>query len=201
MSYSNLLIMLDCTKTSRGLFFGLIVFAGTLFSYILFVIYEPTPSISALITEITEIILLLIASILTIIAYFKIVKNYSKVIPETNMFDVALEILSLCGVYAYSINSLIGIFSSFSPDTNESKVSIQQFIDNKNITRIIRSNSQSTGVAVINVTDIIARLLSLLQSTFQTLFILECLRRYAYNTKPFMRKPVRALKASFYLFF
>ena len=36
-------------------------------------------------------------------------------------FDIGLEILSLCGVYAYSINSLIGIFYDFTVEKNSIK--------------------------------------------------------------------------------
>ena len=39
----------------------------------------------------------------------------------------------------------------------------------------------------------IAAILSIVQGTFQTLFILECLRRYAAHNAPFMRKPAREL--------
>lgn len=39
----------------------------------------------------------------------------------------------------------------------------------------------------------IAAILSIVQGTFQTLFILECLRRYAAANSPFMRKPAREL--------
>lgn len=39
----------------------------------------------------------------------------------------------------------------------------------------------------------VASILSIIQGTFQTLFILECLRRYAASNSPFMRKPAREL--------
>jgi hypothetical protein len=38
-----------------------------------------------MISEVTEIILLSIALVLTCFAYHKVVKNYSKIVPEINM--------------------------------------------------------------------------------------------------------------------
>jgi hypothetical protein len=115
MPYSNLYIMLDCTKTSIGLFFGLITFVVTLLSAILFIILNGNGQqlTAKILSEITEILLILMALGITLYSFAKIRKHYTKVIPEANMFDVVLEIFSLFGVYAYSVNSLIALFYSF----------------------------------------------------------------------------------------
>jgi hypothetical protein len=110
-------------------------------------------------------------------------------------FDIGLEILSLCGVYAYSINSLIGIFYDFAVKNNyqDELQDINQFIHNYSQVRNLvttKSNEDKKQLSVNEALEILARNLALLQSTFQTIFILECLRRYADKNNPFMRKPV-----------
>lgn len=187
--------MLDCTKTSRGLFFGLIIFAFTLFSYILLIIYKSSdPRVSSLITEATELILISIGLILSVIAFFKVTKNYSKTTPIINMFDVVLEIVSLCGIYAYSINCLLAILNTFSQDKKSQFVSIDDYFGNFSSTARVSENNDHEVNDETRYIEISTRLLSLVQSTIQTLFILECLRRYANENKPFIRKPVRFLK-------
>jgi hypothetical protein len=114
MPYSNLYIMLDCTKTSKGLFFGVIVFVITLLNAILFIMFKGSMvSTAKILSEITEIILLVIALSITLIAFSMVRKHYTKVVPEANMFDVVLEIFSLFGIYAYSVNSLIALIYKF----------------------------------------------------------------------------------------
>lgn len=114
MPYSNLYIMLDCTKTSKGLFFGIIVFVLTLLSAILFIMFKSTMLDTAkILSEITEIALLLIALAITSYSFVMVRKHYNKVVPEANMFDVVLEIFSLFGIYAYSVNTLIALIYRF----------------------------------------------------------------------------------------
>lgn len=192
MPPTNLFIMLDCTKTSKGLFFGILIFAGTLFSYILFIVYKSTnPERSSLIIEITELILLSIALLISVIAFAKVIKNYSKAIPVVNMFDVALEILSLCGIYAYSFNSLLAIISTLNSSESLPTVSIDDFISSFNNNTSTESPlNDEQPEAAFSYIEVANRIVSLVQSTIQTLFILECLRRYADQNKPFLRKPV-----------
>lgn len=116
MPFSNLYLMLDCSRTSKGLFFGVIVFVGTLLSSILFIVYnskKETKNEATLLSEASEILLLLIALIITWYAFIEIRKHYQKVIPQFNAFDIVLEIFSLFGVYAFSINSLIALIYGF----------------------------------------------------------------------------------------
>lgn len=114
MPYANLYIMLDCSKTSKGLFFGILVFVVTLLNAILFIMFKTTKINTAkILSEATEIGLLLIALFITLYAFSMVRKHYTKVIPEANMFDVVLEIFSLFGIYAYSVNSLIALIYNF----------------------------------------------------------------------------------------
>ena len=117
-------------------------------------------------------------------------------------FDIGLEILSLCGVYAYSINSLIGIFYDFTVEKNnqDALLDINEFIYNysqvRNLDSFVISQSKEDKriLSANEALEILARILAILQSTFQTIFILECLRRYADKNNPFMRKPVSFIK-------
>ena len=91
MPFSNLFIMLDCTKTSKGLFFGLVVFVGTILSIVLFMVYngkEDSARLATLISEIAEIVLLLIALVITILAFIKVRAHYQIAKPQINMFDI-----------------------------------------------------------------------------------------------------------------
>jgi hypothetical protein len=199
----NLFIMLDCTKTSKGLFFGILVFALTLVSFFLFLVFKPQNyAVAILISEMTEILLLLISLVLTCFAFQKVLANYSKVVPEINMFDIGLEILSLCGVYAYSINSLLGIFYDLAKNHESEYYSVEDFINfgfnetlNSHTIKSIKSEDNILN-EINKITEAIARILSLIQSSIQTFFILECLRRYAEKNKSFMRKPARELITS-----
>ncbi|CAF0798153.1 unnamed protein product [Brachionus calyciflorus] len=174
--FSNLLLMLDCTKTSKGLFFGILTFVFTILSVVFFFIFrDENPNLAKLITEVTEISLLLFALIITTYAYFQIRKHYSKRILPMNMFDVVLEIFSLGGVFAYSVNNLIAIFYGFA--------------NKDQITRASGGGEDLTK----NITSAFAAILQILQSSLQTLLILECLRRYAERDKTFMKKPAREL--------
>lgn len=183
--YSNLFIMLDCTKTSKGLFSGIIIFVTTLLCSILFIIYnsgKDTSNIAKLLSEITEISLLVIALVITSYAFIKVRKHYTKAIPQMNMFDVVLELFSLGGVIAYSVNSLIAIFYEISNSHS-----------NKTEASLHRSGDAEEASNLTNITPAVAAILSIVQGSLQTLFILECLRRYAQLNSPFMRKPAREL--------
>ena len=200
MPFSNSYIMLDCTKTSKGLFFGIIIFAGTLLSYILFLNYKSTPEtkhLAKLISEVTELSLLLIALLLTIFAFNKIRKNYSKVVPEINMFDIVLEVVSLVGIYSYCINSLVAVIYNYFNHQEVSACSPQYYLDNFECTEaghVKSASSENEPYLFVNeMLMVLNSLFSIIQGTLQTLFILECLRRYAFENKPFMKKPAREL--------
>jgi hypothetical protein len=182
--------MLDCTKTSRGLFFGLLVFVCAILSVIIFTVYtgqEDLTSTATVLSQTTEIVLLTVALIITIIAYFKVLKFYSKVIPQVNVFDVVLEILSMFGIYAFCINSLIGIFYNYYKENQGEdegfKIAYSAGGGDKN-------NPLNKSIPVL---IIVSAFLSIIQGTIQTFFILECLRRYANDERELIRKPAREL--------
>lgn len=174
------LILLDCTKTFKGLMFGLLVVIMTLLCTAVFYVfsteqYSPKYEEAVLLSEIVELVLLVMALIITILGYFKVKKHYTKVAPETNIFDVILEVLSLCGIYSFSCNQLIAIFSSSSHSSEAA-----------------RSSGDHPDSSVLALSAISA-VFSIIQGTLQTLFILMCLKRYAFNNKEFVDKPAREL--------
>jgi hypothetical protein len=184
----GMMIMLDCTKTSRGLFFGLLIFVSTILSTIVFYVYsreESTKTIATILSQSTEAVLLFIALIITVIAYFKVTKYYTKVIPQVNMFDVVLEVLSMFGIYAFSINSLVAIFNA-----SHDRESLDNYSHGKSE---VNSMSASTEDQTIRYVNVLSAVLSIIQGTIQTFFILECLRRYAHNKRELVNKPAREL--------
>jgi hypothetical protein len=97
-----------------------------------------------------------------------------------------LEIFSLFGVYAFSINSLIALFFIFSTSENSTT--------NDNYLKSGIPNGNNNGIVIANnYSALISSFLSIIQGTLQTLFILECLRRYARDNSSFLHKPAREL--------
>jgi hypothetical protein len=87
-------------------------------------------------------------------------------------------------VYAFSINSLIALFYIFSNENSDSNDHLKSGGSNGNYNEIITANNYSA---------LISSFLSIIQGTLQTLFILECLRRYARDNRSFLHKPAREL--------
>ena len=209
MPFLNNYIMLDCTSTARGIFFGVLIFTGTILSYVLFVVYRSNPdtqNMAKLISEITEFLLLFIALIITCFAFVKVRKHYSKILPELNMFDIVLEIMSLCGVYIFGINSLIAVSYEFSNDHLKMELPKENYLEflkepapaNNNLLYAAAVSGGGVGgldnnpiALVVQILATINSILSIIQATLQTWFILECLRRYAHGDKAYMRKPAR----------
>lgn len=215
--YSNLFIMLDCTKTTKGLFFGVLIFVCTLLSFIMYLVYKggfvpdeeaatvSSSFISGLISELTEIFLLIVALIITWVGMIKVRRNYTKVVPEINAFDIGLEIVSMCGVYAYSINCIIAlVYSLFDVSSKrEEQVDFAEFLTTPLVEFVNQGpnsswieavgNKMSDRELVSSILALISAVLSLVQGTLQTLFILECLRRYASQNSQLVHKPAREL--------
>ncbi len=87
-------------------------------------------------------------------------------------------------MYAFSINSLIALFYIFSNENSDSNDHLKSGGSNGNYNEIITANNYSA---------LISSFLSIIQGTLQTLFILECLRRYARDNRSFLHKPAREL--------
>jgi hypothetical protein len=182
-------IMIDCSKTSSGLFVGILIVAASLISSIFFIVYnsnDDTRDVAKLMTEVAEIVLLVVALTITALTYHRIKKFYQKVIPETNMFDIILEVFSLFGVYAFNVNSLIAIFY---------KLSTMQHDNNNDFYRSNETAGEEENSLYFEseITATIASILSIVQCSLQTLLILECFRRYAYKNYSLLHKPGREL--------
>ncbi len=192
MPFMNNYIMLDCTSTARGLFFGILIFTGTVTSYVLYVVYKSdnlTKDESRLISELAELSLLLIALVLTCFTFIKIRKHYTKVKPELNMFDIVLEVVSLGGVFIYCINSMIAVLYNLGVSNNE-KLPQNNYLDflkpdmaKSNMYAAPSPSNGSSSFFDQRILSVINSVLSIVQCTVQTCFILECLRRYANENK------------------
>ena len=212
MPFSNLYIMLDCNKTSRGLFAGLFVLVGTILSFIVFQVYQSSDKLTSnLISQITELVLVLFGLIITCKAFQIVRREYEQsTAPHMNIFDITLEIFSLFGVYAFNINSLIGILYSLADDNSivdklyDYKLYVESFLVTDYLNRseildsaeinahVTRSGMPGDDNPASDAIAVAVCIVSIVQSTLQTLFILECLGRFAKN-KQFVTKPGREL--------
>ena len=196
----SLYVMLDCSKTSRGLFHGVLIVTFTFTMFVL-CLTEQNSTQPRFLSEITETTLLLISLLVTSVAYYKIKKHYSKVVPVINMFDVVLIIVGLCGIISYNVNTLISLC-----DLGENHILSEDMIndikdkleeESSHIFRASDGKSDQTfdqdKEIAIKVMSILNAIIGVVQGTLQTAFILECLRRFALNNKQFFRKPGRDL--------
>jgi len=135
---------IDCQKSSRGLFFGIIVLLITIVTNIMYFVYKGNDSSSSkgngsdiyeltnvyykvsqeykqqstLISEVLELSLIIISGVLVIFTFFK-TRNLSVIDHSAILFDEALVILSLFGTYIFSVFSALAIlFSTGKKDTN-----------------------------------------------------------------------------------
>lgn len=99
------------------------------------------------------------------------------------MFDVVLEIFSLGGVFAYNINSFIAVFYGLANGNAPN----QSYILPK------ANQAEEYQDLTNNLTSLFSASLQIIQSSIQTLLILECLRRYASNNSSYARKPGREM--------
>lgn len=193
----SLYVMLDCTKTSRGIFYGILVVTFTLVMFVLCL----TETEQRVLSEFTELTLVLIALIVTAIAFYKIKKHYTKVKPVMNMFDVVLIIVGLCGVFSYNINSLIAL-SDFGTNYIKNNQKATSAISSVSSHGRSNNNLYASGgndakdpsfTIVLTIVSILNAVIGMAQGTLQTAFILECLKRFAMENKQFFRKPARDL--------
>jgi hypothetical protein len=182
----------DCNKTSRGLFCGIIVALVTIVANIMYFIYKKSPEKSltndysmkdlnnittlfkasanglqeghresTIIIEILEIVLIVLSASITIAAL-----NRTRKLPTIELhsieFDELLLVVSLCGIYVFSV------FSSFS---------------------IIYNNERKPYGYLSLATSII----SIIEGTLQTYLIFSCLKRRAVDPKDRQEKPGREL--------
>lgn len=118
--YANQFVI-DCGKSTTGLFLGIFVLLSTLISLIAYFIYKTTNKERAIelseITELTLIIISFITVILTIIK-LKMVKFDHKVSYEMG-YNEALILVGLAGIYLFGFYSIIAVTNNGLKDSTE----------------------------------------------------------------------------------
>ena len=178
---------IDCHKTSRGLFCGIIVLLSTIVTNIMYFIYknnsvtkdktnennssesvsknlQTSGEISIESTMIIEILELVLITFALVIAVATVIRTRRLAMIEniSIKFDEFLVVLSLCGIYIYSV------FSSIS---------------------IIYNSNKATSAYIVLAISII----SMIEGTIQAYLILDGLRRRAIDLNDRRVKPGREL--------
>ena len=173
----------DCNKTNRGLFFGIILILVTIVANIMFIVYKPssqkqlsnnfynTSSLTepafesnidtALVIEILEFLLISFSAFFTVLALNR-TRKLQLIEISSIEFDELLLIVSLCGIY---------IFSSFGA-----------------LSIIFNKKKYSRGYL-----SLMTSVLATIEGTLQTYLIFDCLKRRAVDPKDRKEKPGREL--------
>ena len=182
---------IDCHKTSRGLFCGIIVLLCTVVANIMYFIFKDSPSTkssesdhlaralsfprtnsnhsseleidedSTIIIEVLELTLIILSGIVVMCAIVR-TRRLAMIEHGSMVFDEVLVVLSLCGIYIFSVFSALSIIYTENP------------------------NSVAYLTLAISI-------LSMIEGTLQTYLILDGLRRRAVDERDRRIKPAREL--------
>jgi len=161
-------LIVDCSKSTTGLFLGILVLLLTLMSLITYFIYYSHNHISAVIlSEITELCLISCSLFVVIFCFFQLKYYKFKYLVEFNMStDSILVIFGLAGIYLYSVYSIIAIF-----DSSE------------------KSKLKETSTKIF----LIVHFLTIIESTLQSMLIIQALKMYTVDKQVMKKKPGRSL--------
>ncbi|XP_064609588.1 proton channel OtopLc-like [Liolophura sinensis] len=140
-------LRVDCSKSSRGLFLGILILVGTIITMVVFFVLVKTPTYnrSAIMVEyLSEITLFTLSTIAVVIAATRMRYLRFNVTRDTD-FEEVLILISLTGDYMFQMLSIVAAI--FDKEQFASRLSIA------------------------------ACLLGITQSTIQTMFVLDGLRR------------------------
>ena len=154
----------DCSKSTTGLFFGILVMLMSIILLITFFIYKEHNQLMAIqLTEVNELCLLLISLfvVLTIFFKLKIHKFHSKFEPGLDC-NAILVIVGLAGIYLYGFYTIIAIIF------NEIKSDMENLY-------------------------LIIHILSIFEASLQSILIINALKMYSKDTSTKKKKPARSL--------
>ena len=156
--------VIDCGKSTTGLFFGIFALLFTIISLIIYFIYKSdNVSIAIKISEVTELILVCFSfvTVVLIMIKFKMSKFNYKL-----QFDVGynetLTILGLAGIYIFGFYSIIALFEN----------GIENYIE---------------------MFSVMIQISSIVEATLQTVLIIEGLKMYTTDRSVKKNKPGRSL--------
>ena len=156
--------IVDCSKSTTGLFFGIFVVLLTIISLITYFIYRAgvNPKISIKISKITEVTLLCLSLAILISIYitFKRAKFGYRAVFKMD-YNETLIIVGLCGIYLFCFYSIIAIVGQ--------------------------------GVEFIHPLALSIQILAILEATFHSYVIVNALKMYSKDTQTKLNKPGRSL--------
>jgi hypothetical protein len=155
--------IVDCGKSTTGLFIGLVVLLLTLISLITYYIYKNINlDVARIICKATEICLICLSMIVVTVIFSKLkyYKFQQKFSDDMNYNEV-LIIIGLGGIYIYSGFSIIAILNS-GLDTYRERISLT------------------------------IQIISVLESSLQSILIINCLKMFSKNIQNKKNKPARS---------
>lgn len=155
----------DCTKANTGLFCGIIIMVGTIISLIIFFVFisNEEESKKAVAVQVASISELVLYGLTTLAVLVGMCQVRSLWYDVTRKLELdnLLLIIAQTGVFIYATFCIIGSFF---------------MLDSSNIVLLI---------------PFLASLATLLQTTLQTIFILDASCRFAYSSEQVRKKPGR----------
>jgi hypothetical protein len=153
---------INCSRASCGLFLGGIIFVLTILTLIPTYILDRLLAI--VITDITELVLLIVSLLIVCISFIYTTKLYYDRQAHVDIFDQILILITTVGDFAYSF---FGIFASI-------------FIE-------------SYTIKIPRFIEITIGLLAIFETVLQSAFILDALKRRSITKNEIQNKPGREL--------
>jgi hypothetical protein len=156
--------IIDCGKSTTGLFFGIFVLLLTIISLITYFIYKDANQIVAVqISEVTELLLVTLSFIISIVIYIKLRHvNFNQKLTFETDYNETLVVVGLAGIFLFGFYSIIAILE----------------------------NGLHTSVEILSFS---IQLMSIIEATFQSILIIDGLKMYTKSKLVKKYKPARSL--------
>jgi hypothetical protein len=156
--------IIDCGKSTTGLFFGILVLLLTIISLITYFIYKSHNPIAAMIiSELTELILISFSFVITSLICFKLYRvDFSQKKTLEMDYNETLVVVGLGGIYMYGFYSIVAIVQTGLGST---------------------VNSLSFSIQIAGIVE----------ATFQSFLIVNALQMYTKSKAIRKSKPARSL--------
>ena len=153
----------NCSKSTTGLFFGILVLLITLISLITYFIYkEHDPEMAVKLSEFIELFLLILSLTMVLSIYLKLkCYKFSHKHERSLSYNAILIIIGLGGIYAYGFYSIIAL------------------LDNGK-----ESSSENLSLSI--------HIVSIVESTLQSVLIINSLNMYTKDRVNKKEKPARS---------
>jgi hypothetical protein len=156
--------IIDCGKSTTGLFFGIFILLLTIISLITYFIYKNTNELVAVqISECTELILVSLSLGISILIYIKLKRvNFSQRLTFEMDYNETLVVVGLAGIFLFGFYSIIAILE----------------------------NGLHTSVEILSFS---IQLMSIVEATFQSVLIIDGLKMFTKSRAVKKHKPARSM--------